>query len=273
MDFEAWFEMIRPVNALMAGLGVAVGYFLATNGFIINEDLGIAMLSAMLISGAGMVINDYFDKFIDARIKPHRPIPSGRVKASHALIVSLIVFGIGVYLAFTINRMTAYIATIASILLILYSWVLARLPLVGNATVALNTGLLFIFGEAAATGHVFSLNSTVLFALAFLSTFSREIYKDIEDMKGDKISRKTLPLLIGKNWSMLIAGAANLLAVIAAPIPYLMRTMNKAYIAVVSLACIIFVYIAVASILKERVYSKELKIAQLISLLAFLVGI
>ncbi len=271
MNLGAWIEMIRPVNVLMTGLGVAVGFFLASRGFPITENLGRAMLSAMIISGAGMMINDYFDRFIDARIKPERPIPSGRVKAWQALVASLVLFGLGVYLAWTINKYTFYIALFAAGLLILYSWILARIPLVGNGVIALNTGLTFIFGEAV-TGRIFSVNTSVLFTLAFLSTLSREIYKDVEDMEGDKISRKTLPMIIGKENARFLASVFTVLPVIASPVPYILGTLNLGYLALVSIADIIFIYIAFASVIKSREYTKWMKIAQLLALVAFLIG-
>ncbi len=272
LDIEAWLEMLRPVNIIMAGLGVAIGYFLAVKGFPVTENLGLAMLSAMVIASSGMIINDYFDRFIDARIKPHRPIPSGRVKAIHALIASVVIFGIGVWLAYLINDMTAIIALSAAVLLILYSWFFARTPLVGNCIVALNTGLLFVFGEAAATRRIFSLNISVLFTLAFLSTLAREIYKDVEDVEGDKIVRKTLPMVIGREWSMWVAGLFALLAVIASPVPYILGGLSIDYLVSVAIADLIFVYIVFSGVVKGKVYSKELKIAQLIALISFLIG-
>ena len=270
--FEAWLEMIRPINILMTGIGVAVGYFLASRGFPITDNLGLVILSAMVIASAGMIINDYFDRFIDARIKPERPIPSGRVKSWQALILSLVLFGIGVYIASKINGLCFFIAIFSSILLMLYSWMLARIPLIGNSIVALNTGLTFVFGEAAATGNGFSLNISILFTLAFLSTLAREIYKDIEDVEGDKISRKTLPMVVGRVPSQVIASAAIILSIVASPVPFLMGTLNTKYLIGVAIANALFAYIAFASILKGKVYSKELKIAQLIALLAFLAG-
>ena len=272
MNLSAWLDLIRPVNALMTGLGVAVGYFLASGGFPVDENLGLAMLSAMLIASGGMAINDYFDRFIDVKIKHWRPIPSGRIKSWHALLVSLALFGAGIYSSGLINTMCYWIAIIATVLLIVYSAYLARIPLLGNLTIALNTGLTFVYGEAAATGAVFSLNVTILFILAFMSTLAREIYKDIEDIAGDKGSRRTLPMVIGKLPSAIIASSAIILSVVASPVPFIMNTLNIKYLITVVIADFIFAYIAFASIVNNKVYSKELKIAQLIGLIAFLVG-
>ncbi len=273
MNLYAWLDLLRPVNALMTGLGVAVGYFLASGSFPIKNELGLAMLAAMLVAGGGMAINDYFDRFIDAKIKTWRPIPSGQIKAWHALLVSLILFGGGIYTASLINETCFLIAGFASFLLILYSAYLAKLPLLGNIAIALNTGLTFIFGEAAATGQIFSLNLTILFALAFLSTFAREIYKDIEDVPGDKGIRKTMPMIIGPSASSLIASIAIIISVIASPVPYLMGTLKFPYLLGLSIADLLFIYIAFASVIKGKIYSTELKIAQLIGLISFLLGL
>lgn len=49
-----------------------------------------------LLYVGGMILNDYLDRRIDAQERPNRPIPSGRVKAGHALGLSLTCFAIGI---------------------------------------------------------------------------------------------------------------------------------------------------------------------------------
>ena len=45
--------------------------------------------SAGLYAG-GVVLNDYFDREVDAVERPERPIPSGRVAGSHALVLGCV---------------------------------------------------------------------------------------------------------------------------------------------------------------------------------------
>lgn len=57
-----------------------------------------ACVAMSLLYCAGMVMNDWVDRDIDANERPHRPIPSGRVKASHARAMGLILLAVGVLL-------------------------------------------------------------------------------------------------------------------------------------------------------------------------------
>ena len=88
-------------------------------------------------------------------------------------------------------------------LLWLYSNQLKRLPLLGNITVALLTGLsVFVV-------YVFYRESIFLFAtyafFAFFISLIREVIKDMEDVEGDKkFELKTLPIVIGIRKSKLV---------------------------------------------------------------------
>ena len=54
-----------------------------------------ACLAMSLFYSAGMIINDWIDRDIDAVERPSRPIPSGRVKAADAKILGTVMLGSG----------------------------------------------------------------------------------------------------------------------------------------------------------------------------------
>ena len=71
----ALFRLIRVHNALMAGVGVWLGGFLA--GMEGGEwRLILASISATLVCGAGNAFNDFKDIEVDRINHPRRPLPA-----------------------------------------------------------------------------------------------------------------------------------------------------------------------------------------------------
>ena len=93
MKLTAFFRIIRPLNAVMAGFAAVLAYVIAT-GTLIPAVL-IVFFIVLLITAAGNVINDYHDAAIDAINRPDRPIPSGEIGRSAALIYAILLFVLG----------------------------------------------------------------------------------------------------------------------------------------------------------------------------------
>lgn len=107
---RAWLELVRisnlPTVWSNALLGVAVARALRPEpqpGS--GAELGLAFLLAAgvgsLVYAAGMAMNDLFDARIDARERPARPIPSGRItrRAAAVLVAFLLAGAIGLSFA------------------------------------------------------------------------------------------------------------------------------------------------------------------------------
>jgi len=188
----AYVELMRLGNCVMAAIAVLIGFFLAQGMNYFTAFY--AAFSALMICGAGQAINDYFDAKIDAKTSKQRPIPSGRITKQEALWFSIILFFIGIIISFTVNTTTAFMALLLSILLIAYPLLLNKTKYLGNVIVALGTAVTFVFGSAA-TGTI-PLLVIVLSISAFFSNMAREITKDIEDIRKDKGTKLTLPMII-----------------------------------------------------------------------------
>jgi len=85
-------ELVRLPAVLSAPGDALVG--LASSG----ERPGVARTAALVASSscmymAGMALNDYADRGVDARERPHRPIPSGRVSPAFALRLAGVLTG------------------------------------------------------------------------------------------------------------------------------------------------------------------------------------
>jgi len=270
-------RLLRIGNCTMAGFSTVVGAGIVC-GITEIPALGAALLfslfsSVFLITGAGNTINDYFDADIDAINKPMRPIPSGRVSRNAALYLSLLLFGLGIALAYTINIICFAIALVNSLMLIAYARNLKRTALAGNISVGYLTGSTFLYG-----GALFEIpglaQTSGLFALAMLATIAREIAKDIEDIDGDSaMGLDTLPIRIGSRRAGYAASAFGGIAVLLSPVPYLSLGFSAWYLAVVMFANLCFL-IAILRLKRGDAAgsSKLFKRAMMVALAAFVVG-
>jgi len=259
-------EIMRPGNCLMASVAALIGFLVADAR---PEPLTAVLvaLAVFAVTGAGNVVNDYFDREIDAVNRPGRPIPSGRISPDRALAWSIILFFAGCLFAHFINPLALAIATFNSVLLYLYARNLKVTPFAGNSAVGYLTGSTFLFGGAAGS----NVEITVfLFLLASLATLSREIEKDIEDVAGDRASgARTLPIVIGERKSSILAAS---FVVAAIGLSYL-APLGRAYLVAVTVADLLFLA-ALASILKGEASraQKRLKTGMAAALAAFLVA-
>ncbi|WP_076431082.1 UbiA family prenyltransferase [Haladaptatus litoreus] len=111
-------------------------------------------------------------------------------------------------------------------------------PGVGTLLVSYLGGSTFLFG-AAAVGRV-STPVIVLFLLAALSTFAREIIKDVESDREEGLN--TLPITIGEQPALAMAIAVLLVTVVASPVTYVFGTFGVAYLVVVTPAILVTLY-------------------------------
>lgn len=202
MTLAAFIRITRPLNSVVAGLSVILGIIMAESGYTGNNVSLLYTYPALIaavafITAGGNVINDYFDREIDAVNRPDRPIPSGAVTPRAALVFSGILSLFGLLACAFTNLLCAVLAIINSLLLVSYAMKLKGLPLAGNIVVSYLTASIFLFGGAIYGIH--GLSATFYVALiVFLAILAREILKDAEDIEGDKAGGAlTLPMQIG----------------------------------------------------------------------------
>jgi len=249
----------------MGGLAVITGAIVS--GAQVSILFLYAFLAGLFITGAGMVLNDYYDLEIDKINTPHRPLPSGRISQKNALFYSIGLFIIGLFFAALLNIYCLLLALFNIFLEFLYSRKFKRVFLVGNIMVSWFTASTFIFGALI----TFNLKIVgIMSLLAFLSNMGREIFKCIEDTKGDrKMKLDTLPIAIGINSAKQIAQGFIAGAIIFSPVPYLSGLLNMTYLRIVIISDILFLY----SLSQNPTKTKKItKLAMIIVLLAFLLG-
>ncbi len=292
-----YITLIRPVNAFMSVVAVLIGGLLVAgkNPALLSDPypLVLALIAVFLITGAGNAINDYIDVESDKVNKPKRPIPSGRVSRRSALVLSIVLFVVGIILTLFVNWACILIAVINSILLVVYSYSLQDRILLGNIVIGYLVGSTFLFGGAA-LGNL--LLPGLLMLLAGLSTISREIVKDLEDIEGDRksflkklasgvkmrlsrfVGKKETGLVLKKGRAKTAAGIFMILAIIISPLPYVLGVLGFTYIVILVPTDLVFL----SSIIllakgrgKKRFsrVSKIIKIGMFLALVAFIFGV
>ncbi|MFF5563686.1 SCO3242 family prenyltransferase [Streptomyces sp. NPDC012623] len=83
MNARAWAELLR-VSALFTVPGDALAGAAAV-GARPGRGTALAVGASLCLYEAGMALNDWADRAEDARERPHRPIPSGRISPTAAL--------------------------------------------------------------------------------------------------------------------------------------------------------------------------------------------
>jgi len=267
---QGYLELARPVNAVAASALTFIGAFVSTGGIDAQFQVGAAVLATLLAVAAGNAINDYFDRDVDAINDPERPIPRGTVSPRGALAFSVVAFLGAIGAALFLPLLAIGIAAINLVALVAYTEVFKGTPGAGNALVAYLGGSTFLFGGAA-VGNVAPV--VVLFALAALSTFTREVIKDVEDREGDASEGlTTLPVTVGEDRALWLAAAVLVVAVLASPVPYLRDTFGLVYLAVVVPADAIMLYAAYAGFENPGRSQSVLKYGMFLAAAAFVVG-
>lgn len=259
-------------NCAMAALGALLAAVVCV-GFEGLEDylpeVVLSMAVVVSFTAAGNSLNDYFDRETDKVAHPKRPIPSGRVKPSQALVLSVVLFGIAQVLSVLVNPWSIVIVAASILVMVAYEVMLKAEGIAGNFAISWLTGALFLFGGAAVERLELAW---ILAALAFLATLGREVVKDIQDIEGDRGARRTLPMRIGTRNAGVVAFASFIAAVALSPAPWLLELLTWHYVPAVAVADAIFIYCALIQFKNPEKGQKVAKLAMLVALLAFLLG-
>lgn len=262
-------QLTRPLNCLMMGFAVIVGASLVS-ALNLTTNLLLGFVTAFALTAASMVINDFYDRKIDAINEPNRPIPRGDVSPKEALFFALALSLIGFTAAFKTNMPSLVVAVIAWIISIAYITEGKGTGLPGNFLVSATVVIPFIYGGLT-VGQIET--STLLFvAIAFLSNTGREVTKGIVDVEGDRSHNiRTIAVTYGERTAAIVAAVFSFLAVSLSPLPWMWGLVSNWFLPPVILTDI---GMLASSILLLRNYSrKNAKRVKNLSLLWFTTGL
>lgn len=146
MTFLAHVEACRPDTLFYAGLVGLSGAVLSRPDADPHQ-LFLAWLVPTLAWVASLYGGDYFDRDLDALTKPHRPVPSGRIRPETARNLMVLFIGAGGLIAVLVNPRTILLAAAATAFGIAYARFLKGRGLWGNIMRGLPTALTVLWGS------------------------------------------------------------------------------------------------------------------------------
>lgn len=278
----AFIELARPVNAVIALVGVVVGAVLGARragwtSAAIWGTVAVSLATALILA-AGNALNDACDVEIDRVNRPNRPIPSSRLTRRDAVVFAVGCVLVGWTLAWGVGAFAFVVSVVAAGLLAVYALMLKRTALGGNLVVgALASGAVFAGGVAVNSPAATSIPA--LFVFVF--TVAREILKDVEDVEGDRrggartaVVRWGIRRALG--WVTFFTG----MGVLFSPVPYAMRMdgFGIRYLALVLVGVDGVLVMALASVWRDPTPEKAgraqrwFKLGSVMGLVAVLTG-
>lgn len=258
----------------------------------------LSVLSTILIAAAGYIINDYFDVKTDKINKPEAVVIDVVIKRRWAMILHIIFNFIGLllglYLALKCHHLSLVLFQLISIVLLwFYSTHFKKQLLVGNIIVSLITSIMPILLPALydyyLSGGINSfitffigdfINTLIIIVLgyaifAFLTSFAREVIKDMEDYKGDvQTGCKTMPIVWGMITSKVVTFFVLLITIGLLVLASLKFYKEQQLLAVYYIAALVILPLLLLMIQTIRAKtSKDFKIASLLLKIIMLTGI
>jgi 4-hydroxybenzoate polyprenyltransferase len=298
----AFLKLIRIENLVIMILTQCCIQYVVLNDFIqytaFNSTLfSISLLSTTLIAAAGYIINDYFDVKTDKINRPETVVLDVTIKRRWAMLLHIIfsVIGLllGLYLALKCHHVKIVAFQLLSILLLwFYSTHFKKQLLVGNLVVSLLTAAIpllpFIYDFYFMTEvNPFVLDvfkpilkplfySVIAFSVfAFLTSFTREVIKDMEDYKGDvQTGCKTMPIVWGMVTSKVVTFFLVIITIGCLFLVCLHYFKSQHFVPLYYiLGLIILPLISIVLITMSAKSSKDFKIASLLLKFVMLSGI
>jgi len=112
---------MRAPAVFTAVSNILAAHLMVTNGNIQCLNLAILMLASAALYLAGMILNDCFDYQEDARERPNRPLPAGRIALKTAWLLGWLLLGSGVILASLVGYQQLEIAILLAAFIIIYN--------------------------------------------------------------------------------------------------------------------------------------------------------
>ena len=251
LKFLSLFSVVRGYNISMIVFAqyLASIYILAPNlplrKVIFDINLFVLVVASALVIAGGYIINNFYDAEKDLINKPIKTMLDRLVSKHTKLTAYFILNFLSVFLASYVSFKAVLFFSAYIFGIWFYSHKLKKIPLLGNF-VSSSLAIIPFFAV-----FVYYKNfETVIFVHAsflFLLILSREMIKDLENIKGDIAQNyKTLPILYGTVFSKICISISVLFTLI--PSLLLIANFDVGYMNFYFIACI-FILILFAVLL------------------------
>ncbi len=169
----AYVELLKPRLSTLVAFSSGFGYALGANTAFDIWTLVFLSFGGILVSGASVTLNQVFEVEYDAMMKRtmNRPLPTGKITKTEALIFALLVAVVGLGLLWiSTNPLTVVLSAFS---MVMYSFIYTPLKRVGPIAVfvgAIPGALPPLLGWVAATGSV-SFEALIIFGIQFIWQF------------------------------------------------------------------------------------------------------
>lgn len=205
-SMRGYLQLLRPANIVTALANILAGY--ATVGRGRPDALPWLLVATGALYAGGIVLNDYFDREVDAVERPERPIPSGRVPASHAAAMGAGLLGLGVLAAFRAGWVSGLVGVVIAGFVLLYDAVTKRSATLGPPTMAACRGVNLLLGmsavPAAMLGHAWLALLPFVYIWSVTNLSRHEVYRTSETPAGFALAGVSLVVLAA---AVLVANA------------------------------------------------------------------
>ena len=261
----AHLETWRLYTVIWCGLVSLAGSCIALGGLPEIKIALLALFIPMMGWTAGLYLADFLDRKLDAIQKPHRPIPSGRIKPKEALLIGAIFAIAGLILSFLLGMNNVILVFVVALLVLGYAKISKSLGIMGNLNRGIVTVAAYFFG-------VFSIGQSIqeieihiwLLAIVFLfHDTNSNLVGAIRDMEGDeKGGYKTIPVKYGIKKSILILLALTFIwlsLTLYLPFRYSFLNIEFYYIMIIDIIILITFYVYLFKSIKNYSRKKALK--------------
>ncbi len=165
-----YLQLMRPANLVTANADILAGF--AAAGLPDYGKLVWLLLATTGVYGGGIVFNDVLDARLDAEERPERPIPSGRVSRSLAVLLGTFLFLAGIFAASRVSLASGCIAGLTAACALHYDALGKHHPFLGPLNMGACRGLNLLLGVSAAPAMIGARWFIALIPIAYIAAIT-----------------------------------------------------------------------------------------------------
>ncbi len=201
---RGYLELLRPPNVVTAIADVLAGYAVA--GRSNPRALPWLIGATVCLYAGGVVLNDFFDRHLDARERPERPIPSGRVPAWSAAALGGALLVAGTLVASGATQIAAAVAAAIAGFVLLYDARAKQHAFAGPLCMGICRGLNLLLGVSADGAALWRGWPIALFSVLYIAAVTTVSRGEVH---GGRTGIATFALT---SLGLVLAGLASLAA-------------------------------------------------------------
>lgn len=185
-----------------------------------------ALISITFACAGAISLNNYYDLEVDRIVHSERPLPSGELTPNQGLLIAFSCCAMALVIAAFVNLPFFIMVLFGYGICILYEKVTKDQGFIGNVLVA------FLAGATVCGGFAVNnpIPALIISVLVFPQTLGGEVLRDVRDVEGDRVKRRTLPMQIGEKNAVYIGCYFLGTTLLFIPLPILLDTFNSWYL-------------------------------------------